>query len=130
MDLAEQADPEEWRTIMQRFFSTLADTLTRFEGTVDKFTGDGVMAIFGAPLAHEDHARRACHAALELQRDLVGCVAEVRGSHDLDVAVRFGLNSGEVVVGSIGDEGAMSYTAIGHTVGLAKRMEEVAQPGG
>jgi adenylate cyclase len=129
MALSQRVDPEDWHGIMGRLLQLLASGVHRYGGTVDKFTGDGVMAIFGAPLAHEDHARRACHAALELKRDLVGWVAEVRGSHDLDVAVRIGLNSGEVVVGSIGDEGAMSYTAIGHTVGLAKRMEEVARPG-
>src|SRR6476661_2163797 len=70
MDLAEQQDPEEWRKIMQRFFSTLADVVTRFEGTVDKFTGDGIMAIFGAPIAQEDHARRACYAALAMLEDV------------------------------------------------------------
>ena len=64
MDMAEQQDPEQWRSIMQRFFSVLADAVNRYEGTVDKFTGDGIMAVFGAPIAHEDHARRACYAAL------------------------------------------------------------------
>src|SRR5215213_4957614 len=67
MDLAEQHDPEDWHRIMQRFFSTLAEAVTRFEGTVDKFTGDGIMAVFGAPVAHEDHARRACYAAQQME---------------------------------------------------------------
>ena len=75
MDLAEQQDPEEWRRIMQRFFAILADGVHRFEGTVDKFTGDGIMAVFGAPIAHEDHARRACYAALKMLDD----IAALRG---------------------------------------------------
>jgi class 3 adenylate cyclase len=70
MDLAEQRDPEEWRRIMQGFFSILADEVRRLEGTVDKFTGDGIMAVFGAPVAHEDHARRACFAALRMLDDI------------------------------------------------------------
>ena len=78
MDLAEQQDPEEWRTIMQRFFSILADAVDRFEGTVDKFTGDGIMAVFGAPIAHEDHARRACYAALQMLDDVAEYAAELR----------------------------------------------------
>jgi class 3 adenylate cyclase/tetratricopeptide (TPR) repeat protein len=128
MDLAEQEDPEEWRKIMQRFFSLLAETVTRFEGTVDKFTGDGIMAIFGAPIAHEDHARRACYAALQMLDDVAGYAAELRRAKGLNFSTRIGINSGEVVAGAIGgSEG--SYTAIGHTVGLAQRMETLAEPG-
>jgi class 3 adenylate cyclase/tetratricopeptide (TPR) repeat protein len=127
--IAQRVDPEDWHRLMNRFLQLLATGVHRFEGTVDKFTGDGVMAIFGAPLAHEDHARRACHAALHLQRELEAWAEQVRSAHGLDFTVRIGLNSGEVVVGSIGDEGAMTYTAIGHTVGLAKRIEELAEPG-
>src|SRR5664279_5823948 len=78
MDLAEQQDAEEWRKVMQRFFSILADAVTRFEGTVDKFTGDGIMAVFGAPIAHEDHARRACYAALQMLDDVSEYAAELR----------------------------------------------------
>lgn len=128
MDLAEQEDPEEWRKIMQRFFSLLADTVTRFEGTVDKFTGDGIMAIFGAPVAHEDHARRACYAALRMLDDVAAYAAELRRERELNFSTRIGINSGEVVAGAIGD-GEGSYTAIGHTVGLAQRMEALAEPG-
>jgi class 3 adenylate cyclase/tetratricopeptide (TPR) repeat protein len=128
MDLAEQEDPEEWRKIMQRFFSILADTVTRFEGTVDKFTGDGIMAIFGAPVAHEDHARRACYAALQMLDDVAEYAAELRRAKGLNFSTRIGINSGEVVAGAIG-EGGGSYTAIGHTVGLAQRMEALAEPG-
>jgi len=128
MDLAEQEDPEEWRKIMQRFFSMLAETVTRFEGTVDKFTGDGIMAIFGAPVAHEDHARRACYAALQMLDDVAEYAAELRRAKGLNFSTRIGINSGEVVAGAIG-EGGGAYTAIGHTVGLAQRMEALAEPG-
>jgi adenylate cyclase len=126
MELAEQSDPEEWRAVMTRFFSILCEGVHRFEGTVDKFTGDGIMALFGAPVAHEDHARRACYAALHLQRELAAYAAELRRSRGLSFSVRTGLNSGEVVVGAIGEDLAMDYTAIGYTVGLAQRMEQLA----
>ncbi len=129
MDLAEGQDPEEWRKIMQRFFSILANTVTRFEGTVDKFTGDGIMAVFGAPIAHEDHARRACYAALRMLDDVSEYAGELRRTKGLNFSTRIGIHSGEVVAGAIGagDEG--EYTAIGHTVGLAQRMEALAEPG-
>jgi class 3 adenylate cyclase/tetratricopeptide (TPR) repeat protein len=126
MDMAEQQDPEQWHTIMQRFFSTLADAVHRFEGTVDKFTGDGIMAVFGAPIAHEDHARRACYAALKMLDDVGEYAAELRRKHGLNFSTRIGINSGEVVAGEIGEGG---YTAVGHTVGLAQRMEALAEPG-
>jgi adenylate cyclase len=126
MELAEQSDPEEWRRIMDRYFQILCAGVHRFEGTVDKFTGDGIMAIFGAPIAHEDHARRACLAALELQRELKAFAAELRHAVGLGFSVRMGLNSGEVVVGAIGEDLAMEYTALGHTVGLAQRIESLA----
>ncbi|HEV7769968.1 MAG TPA: adenylate/guanylate cyclase domain-containing protein [Solirubrobacterales bacterium] len=129
MDLAEQHDPEAWRKIMQRFFSILADAVTEFEGTVDKFTGDGIMAVFGAPVAHEDHARRACYAALRMLDDVSGYAAELRREEGLNFSVRIGVNSGEVVAGAIGDAVGGDYTAIGHTVGLAQRMEALAEPG-
>jgi class 3 adenylate cyclase/tetratricopeptide (TPR) repeat protein len=126
MDLSEQEDPEEWRKIMQRFFSLLVESVTRFEGTVDKFTGDGIMAIFGAPVAHEDHARRACYAALQMLDDIASYAGELRRAKGLNFSTRIGINSGEVVAGAIGEG---SYTAIGHTVGLAQRMEALAEPG-
>jgi class 3 adenylate cyclase/tetratricopeptide (TPR) repeat protein len=129
MDLAEQTDPERWRAIMDRFFRILADAVHRFEGTVDKFTGDGIMAIFGAPIAHEDHAQRACFAALEMQKGVSGYAAELRRNEGISLTARIGINSGEVVVGAIGDDLALSYTAVGHTVGLAQRMEALAEPG-
>jgi class 3 adenylate cyclase/tetratricopeptide (TPR) repeat protein len=129
MDLAERQDPEEWRKIMQRFFSILADAVTRFEGTVDKFTGDGIMAVFGAPIAHEDHARRACYAALQMLDDVSEYAAELRRAQGLNFSTRIGVNSGEVVAGAIGPGADADYTAIGHTVGLAQRMEALAEPG-
>lgn len=129
MALAESVDPEAWQRIMDRFFALLCDGVHRFEGTVNKFTGDGIMALFGAPIAHEDHARRGCYAALHLRDELAGYAAELRRDRGLNFSVRMGLNSGEVVVGTIGDDLQLDYTAIGHTVGLAQRMEALAEPG-
>jgi class 3 adenylate cyclase len=129
MDLAEQQNPEAWRQIMERFFEILCEGVYRFEGTVDKFTGDGIMALFGAPIGHEDHAQRACYAALHLQEELASYAAELRRERGLSFSVRMGLNSGVVVVGAIGEDLGMAYTAIGHTVGLAQRMEQLAEPG-
>src|SRR5881409_3654255 len=129
MDLAEQLDPEEWHRILDRFFQLLAEGVHRFEGTVNQYTGDGIMALFGAPIAHEDHARRACYAALHLADELRRYATELRLRQALSFSVRMGLNSGEVVVGKIGDDLRMDYTALGHTVGLAQRMEQLAEPG-
>jgi predicted ATPase/class 3 adenylate cyclase len=129
MDMAEQVDPEEWRQIMQRFFSLLSEGVRRFEGTVDKFTGDGIMALFGAPIAHEDHAQRACYAALRIEELASEYAAELRRAKAMSFSVRVGINSGEVVAGMIGAEGEPEYTAVGHTVGLAQRMEALAEPG-
>ena len=126
MDMAEGQDPEQWHAIMQRFFSTLAEAVHRFEGTVDKFTGDGIMAVFGAPIAHEDHGRRACYAALKMLDDVGEYAAELRRKHGLNFSTRIGINSGEVVAAEVGEGG---YTAVGHTVGLAQRMEALAEPG-
>ncbi|MDP9189870.1 MAG: AAA family ATPase, partial [Actinomycetota bacterium] len=129
MDMAEQVDPEDWRQIMQRFFALLSDGVRRFEGTVDKFTGDGIMALFGAPIAHEDHAPRACFAALHIGELVSEYAAELRRSQGLSFSVRIGINSGEVVAGAIGEDEEPAYTAVGHTVGLAQRMEALAEPG-
>jgi class 3 adenylate cyclase/tetratricopeptide (TPR) repeat protein len=129
MELAEQLDPEAFSQIMQRFFRILSDGVERFEGFVDKFTGDGIMALFGAPIAHEDHARRACYAALHLTEELRPYANELRLRRGLNFSVRMGINSGEVIVGKIGDDLRMEYTAQGHTVGLAARMEQIAEAG-
>ena len=126
MELAEQVDPERWHAILNRFFEILSEGVHRFEGTINQYTGDGIMALFGAPISHEDHAQRACYAALRLRDELRSYGDELRLSEGLDFAVRMGLNSGEVVVGKIGDDLRMDYTAQGHTVGLAARMESVA----
>src|SRR5438445_5265544 len=129
MELAEQVDPEEWHKILDRFFTILAEGVHRFEGTVNQYIGDGIMALFGAPIAHEDHARRACWAALHLTDELRRYAEDLKRSEGLGFSVRIGINSGEVVVGRIGDDLRMEYTAQGHTVGLAARMEQLADPG-
>jgi class 3 adenylate cyclase/tetratricopeptide (TPR) repeat protein len=126
LELAEQVDAEEWHRILDRFFHILADGVHRFEGTVNQYTGDGIMALFGAPIAHEDHAQRACYAALHLRDELRRYADELRLERGLDFSVRMGLNSGDVVVGKIGDDLRMDYTAQGQTVGLAARVERIA----
>src|SRR5262249_47372155 len=129
MELAEQLDPEEWHRILDHFFMILAEGVHRFEGTVNQYTGDGIMALFGAPIAHEDHAQRACWAALRLQESLRAYADELRRTQGLNFSVRVGLNSGDVVVGQIGNDLRMDYTAQGHTVGLAQRTEQLAEAG-
>ncbi len=128
MGLAEQLDPEAWHRILERFFAILTEGVHRFEGTVNQYTGDGIMALFGAPIAHEDHAQRACYAALHLRGELARYATEVMREHGVGFSTRIGINSGDVVVGSIGDDLRMDYTAQGHTVGLAQRMEALALP--
>ena len=128
MDLAEQLDPEQWHRVMDRFFRILAEGIYRYEGTINQYAGDGIMALFGAPIAHEDHAQRACYSALRLSDELRRYADELRREEGLGFAVRMGLNSGEVVVGKIGDDLRMEYTAQGHTVGLASSMEQLAEP--
>jgi len=127
--LSEKLDPEDAHNIMDGAFQILMDNIHRFEGTINQFTGDGVMALFGAPLAHEDHALRACHAALAIQNDLKAYGAKLKNTYGLDFLMRIGINSGPVVVGSIGDDLRMDYTAIGNTTNLASRMETLANPG-
>jgi class 3 adenylate cyclase/tetratricopeptide (TPR) repeat protein len=128
MALAEELGAEEWHRILERFFEILSDGVHRFEGTVNQYTGDGIMALFGAPIAHEDHAQRACFAALHLREALRDFADELRRDRGISLSTRVGLNSGEVVVGKIGDDLRMDYTAQGHTVGLAQRMEQRAAP--
>ncbi len=129
MDLAEGLDPEEWHQILDRFFQILTKGVHRFEGTVNQYTGDGIMALFGAPIAHEDHAQRACYAALHLRDEIARYATSLKREHGVRFAARIGLHSGEVVVGRIGDDLRMDYTAQGHTVGLAQRMEALAEDG-
>jgi class 3 adenylate cyclase/tetratricopeptide (TPR) repeat protein len=125
-ELAAQVDPEEWHQILDRFFAILTAGVHRFDGTINQYTGDGVMALFGAPIACEDHAQQACYAALQLREGIRRYALELRRAKGLDFAVRMGLNSGEVIVGKIGDDLRMDYTAQGHTVNLAARMERLA----
>lgn len=129
MELAEETDPERWREIVDGLFQILAQAVERFGGTVDKFTGDGLMALFGAPIAQEDHADRGCQAAVAMLDSVIEFSEDLRRTTGTQIAVRVGVNSGEVVAGSIGEQGAAGYTAIGHTVGLAQRMESLAEPG-
>ncbi len=129
MELAEQLEAEDWHAILERFFEILTEGVHRFEGTVNQYTGDGIMALFGAPIAHEDHAQRACYAALHLREELRGFADELRAERGVDFSVRIGLNSGEVVVGKIGDDLRMDYTAQGQVVGIAARLQELARPG-
>jgi class 3 adenylate cyclase len=111
MEIAQSLDPEEWHHILDRFFQILAEGVHRFEGTVNQYTGDGIMALFGPPIAREDHAQRVCYAALHLSETLRHYTIELRLSRGLSFSVRIGLNSGEVVVGKIGDDPRMDYTA-------------------
>jgi class 3 adenylate cyclase/tetratricopeptide (TPR) repeat protein len=129
MAVQENLDSEVWARIMSRFVDILAEEVRRFGGTVDKFTGDGIMALFGAPFAQEDHARRACHAAWHITRAVASYAEELRRDQDVDLKVRVGLNSGEVVMGRVGDDLTLDPTALGHAVGLAQRMEAMAEPG-
>ncbi|MBI5582471.1 MAG: AAA family ATPase [Deltaproteobacteria bacterium] len=127
--LSEKLDPEDVHRIMDGCCRILVDEIHRFEGTVGEFRGDGVMALFGAPIAHEDHARRACLAALAIQQALVPYGEEIKRTYGIDFRMRLGLNSGTVVVGAIGDDLRMDYTAMGDTTNLAARMETAAKPG-
>src|SRR2546425_9074309 len=122
-------DPEEARQILDPVLHLMMDAVHHYEGTVNQVLGDGIMALFGAPLAHEDHAIRACYAALAMQQAMHHYTEEVRRSHGMAVRVRLGLNSGEVVVRAIGNDLHMDYSAIGQTTHLAARMEQLAAPG-
>ena len=129
MDIAAGVGAERLREIMTELVDRARRVVQRYGGTVDKFTGDGIMAVFGAPLALEDHAVRACLAALGIQDETVRLAAEVKDRDGVDLQLRVGLNSGQVIAGEIGS-GALGYTAIGEQVGMAQRMESVATPGG
>src|SRR6266478_6501994 len=127
--LAEQRDPEEVHAIVDRCFEMIATEVHRFEGTINQYTGDGVMALFGAPIAHEDSPRRAAHAALGIQRALRDYSRELEATGGPAIRMRIGLNTGPVVVGRIGDDLRMDYTAVGDTTNLAARMQQNARPG-
>ena len=128
-ELIEGLDPEEARRLLDPALHVMMDAVHRYEGTVNQVLGDGIMALFGAPVAHEDHAVRACYAALAMQAAMRRYAEEVRRSHGLEMPARVGLNSGEVVVRSIGNDLHMDYSAVGQTTHLAARMEQLATPG-
>jgi class 3 adenylate cyclase/tetratricopeptide (TPR) repeat protein len=129
MELLADRDPEEAREFLDPVLERMMEAVHRYEGTVNQVMGDGIMALFGAPLAHEDHAVRACYAALRMQDSVARYAEDLRRGHGADVQIRVGLNSGEVVVRSIGSDLHMDYTAVGQTTHLAARMEQLARPG-
>ena len=129
MELLADRDPEDARKILDPVLERMMEAIHRYEGTVNQVMGDGIMALFGAPVAHEDHAVRACHASLRMQETVGRYADELRRSQGIDVQIRVGLNSGEVVVRAIDSDLHMDYSAIGQTTHLAARMEQLARPG-
>ena len=129
MELLSDQDPEQARKILDGVLEHMMEAVHRYEGTVNQIMGDGIMAIFGAPLAHEDHAVRACYAALRMQEAVKRHAEEVRRTQGASIQIRVGLNSGEVVVRAISSDLHMDYTAVGQTTHLAARMEQLASPG-
>jgi class 3 adenylate cyclase/tetratricopeptide (TPR) repeat protein len=129
MELLADRDPEEARTILDPALALMMEAVHRYEGTVNQVLGDGIMALFGAPLAREDHAVRACYAALRMQDAMREYAEGALRAHGVTIQIRVGLNSGEVVVRSIGSDLRMDYTAVGQTTHLAARMEQLAPPG-
>jgi class 3 adenylate cyclase/tetratricopeptide (TPR) repeat protein len=129
MELLADRDPEEARKLLDPVLERMMEAVHRYEGTVNQVMGDGIMALFGAPVAHEDHAVRACYAALDMQAAIRRYAEEVRRAHGLALDIRVGLNSGEVVVRAIGSDLRMDYSAVGQTTHLAARVEQLARPG-
>jgi class 3 adenylate cyclase/tetratricopeptide (TPR) repeat protein len=129
MELLADRDPEDARKLLDPVLEHMMDAVHRYEGTVNQVMGDGIMALFGAPVAHEDHAVRACYAALRMQETVQRYAEGVRREYGITVRIRVGLNSGEVVVRTIGSDLHMDYTAVGQTTHLAARMEQLADPG-
>ncbi len=129
MELLADRDPEEARKLLDPVLERMMEAVHRYEGTVNQVLGDGIMALFGAPVAHEDHAVRACYAALRMQESVAQYAEEVFRSDGVPIQIRVGLNSGEVVVRAIGSDLRMDYTAVGQTTHLAARMEQMATPG-
>lgn len=122
--MSEKLDPEEIHQIMDGCFKILIDEIHKYEGTINQFTGDGIMAIFGAPVSHEDHAQRACYSALLIQKAIGDYGTKVKKDCGIEFKMRIGINSGPVIVGSIGDDLRMDYTAVGDTTNLASRGKE------
>jgi class 3 adenylate cyclase/tetratricopeptide (TPR) repeat protein len=129
MELLADRDPEDARRLLDPVLERMMDAVHRYEGTVNQVMGDGIMALFGAPIAQEDHAARACYAALRMHDAVARYAEQLRREHGVDVQIRVGLNSGDVVVRSIGNDLHMDYTAVGQTTHLAARMEQLARPG-
>ena len=129
MELLAERDPEEARQLLDPVLERMIEAVHRYEGTVNQVMGDGIMALFGAPIAHEDHAVRACYAALRMQETVTRYGDEMQRSHGVPVQIRVGLNSGAVVVRAIDSSLHMDYTAVGQTTHLAARMEQMAKPG-
>jgi class 3 adenylate cyclase/tetratricopeptide (TPR) repeat protein len=129
MELLADRDPEEAQKLLDPVLKHMMEAVHRYEGTVNQLAGDGIMALFGAPLAHEDHAVRACYAALDMQAAIRRYAEKVRHTHGVEVQIRVGLSSGEVVVRTIRSDLRMDYTAVGQTAHLAARMEQLATPG-
>jgi class 3 adenylate cyclase len=129
LELLADRDPEEARAILDPVLERMMAAVHRYEGTVNQVMGDGIMALFGAPIAHEDHAVRACYASLAMQASVKQYAAEVQRTHGVPLQIRVGLNAGEVVVRAIGNDLHMDYSAIGQTTHLAARMEQMAMPG-
>jgi len=129
MEMLADRDPEEARKLLDPVVERMMEAVHRYEGTVNQVMGDGIMALFGAPLAHEDHAVRACYAALRMQESLKRYTDDTRRAHGVEVQIRVGLNSGEVVLRAVGSDLRMDYTAVGQTTHLAARMEQLAPPG-
>ena len=129
MELLADRDPEEARKLLDPVLERMMEAVHHYEGTVNQVMGDGIMALFGAPIGHEDHAVRACYAALRMQRRVALYADELQREGGTPVQIRVGLNSGEVVVRAIGSDLHMDYTAVGQTTHLAARMEQMAKPG-
>jgi class 3 adenylate cyclase len=129
MELLADRDPEEARQLLDPVLERMIAAVHQYEGTVNQVMGDGIMALFGAPIAHEDHAVRACYAALRMQETVRGYGDEIQRSHGIPVHMMVGLNSGDVVVRGIDSSLHMDYTAVGQTTHLAARVEQMATPG-
>ncbi len=129
MEVLVERDMEDARKILHSVVDRMIEAVHRYEGTVHSVMGDGIMALFGAPLAHEDHAVRACFAALRMQENIARFSDEVQRSHGAPIMIRVGLNSGEIIISGIGTDLQMDYSVVGQTVHLASRMEQMAKPG-
>jgi class 3 adenylate cyclase len=124
--ISERLDPEKVHQIMDVCFQILMNAIHKYEGTINQFAGNGIMALFGSPVAHEDHARCACYAALSIQSSLEAYGEKVKKGTGVDFKVRIGLNSGPVIVGSIGDNLRTDYTDVGDTTNLAACIQQIA----